>query len=146
MGVAQNHYLQENFHRVLALYSKMWHHHTEMLMLGYGAYVVFFQFCQQAFPEISDQTVARMVGGMNVIMYRPDDELKGARRCSRSSLGVDDLFTEGCVAADVLAALESRGSAGEQWLDALAQGARPVVPRLRPATASTITTCPGTTT
>ena len=77
VGVAQNHYLQENFHRVLALYSKMWHHHTEMLMLGYGAYVVFFQFCQQAFPEISDQTVARMVAGIDVIMYRPDDELKG---------------------------------------------------------------------
>ena len=46
-------------------------------MLGYGAYVVFFQFCKQAFPEISDQTVARMVAGIDVIMYRPDDELKG---------------------------------------------------------------------
>ena len=65
---------------MLALYSKMWHHHTEMLMLGYGAYVVFFQFCQQAFPEISDQTVARMVAGIDVIMYRPDDELRALAR------------------------------------------------------------------
>jgi hypothetical protein len=30
----------------------MWHHHTEFLMLGYGAYVVFFEFCKQAFPEM----------------------------------------------------------------------------------------------
>ena len=73
-GVAQNHYVRENFHRCIDLFSGMWHHHTEFLMLGYGAYVVFFQFCKQAFPEISDQAVARMVAGIDVIMYRPDDE------------------------------------------------------------------------
>ena len=116
-GFAQNHLLPENFHKVLSLYSKMWHHHTEMLMLGYGAYVVFFQFCQQAFPEISDQTVARMVAGIDVIMYRPDDELRSLARLA-VDLGVDDLFTEGCVAADVLAALETRGAAGARWLAA----------------------------
>ena len=116
-GFAQNHLLPENFHKVLSLYSKMWHHHTEMLMLGYGAYVVFFQFCQQAFPEISDQTVARMVAGIDVIMYRPDDELRSLARLA-VDLGVDDLFTEGCVAADVLAALETRGEAGARWLAA----------------------------
>ena len=76
-GVAQNHYVRENFHRCIDLFSVMWHHHTEFLMLGYGAYVVFFQFCKQAFPEISDQAVARMVAGIDVIMYRPDDELRG---------------------------------------------------------------------
>jgi len=116
-GVAQNHYLVENFNKSLALYSKMWHHHTEMLMLGYGAYVVFFQFCTQAFPEISDQTVARMVAGIDVIMYRPDDELRRLAQLA-VDLGVDDLFVEGNVAADVLAALETRGEAGAKWLEA----------------------------
>ena len=124
VGIAQNHYLQENFHRVLALYSKMWHHHTEMLMLGYGAYVVFFQFCQQAFPEISDQTIGRMVAGIDVIMYRPDDELKGLADLA-VELGVDDLFTQGCVAAEVLAALEGRGEAGARWLDAFGKARDP---------------------
>jgi len=123
-GVAQNHYLVENFNKCLALYSKMWHHHTEMLMLGYGAYVVFFQFCQQAFPEISDQTVARMVAGIDVIMYRPDDELKALARLA-VELGVDDLFVEGAVAADVLAALETRGEAGAKWLDEFAKARDP---------------------
>jgi len=28
-GVAQNHYVRENFHRCIDLFSKMWHHHTE---------------------------------------------------------------------------------------------------------------------
>ncbi|MBV9380436.1 MAG: hypothetical protein JOY82_06995 [Streptosporangiaceae bacterium] len=123
-GVAQNHYVRENFQRCITLFSKMWHHHTEMLMLGYGAYVVFFQFCKQAFPEISDQTVARMVAGIDVIMYRPDDEL---RRLARAAVdnGVDDLFTQGCVAAEVLTALRDRGEGGARWLEEFAAARDP---------------------
>ncbi len=117
-GVAQNHYVRENFHRCIDLFSKMWHHHTEMLMLGYGAYVVFFQFCKQAFPEITDQTVARMVAGIDVIMYRPDDELRKLARLAVDA-GVDDLFTEGCAPDAVLAALAGRGEGGKRWLAAL---------------------------
>jgi hypothetical protein len=117
-GVAQNHFLRENFHKVLALYSRMWHHHTEMLMLGYGAYVVFFQFCTQAFPEISDQAVARMVAGIDVIMYRPDDELRRLARLA-VDLAIDDLFAEGAAASDVVAALRDRGDAGLAWLSEL---------------------------
>jgi pyruvate, water dikinase len=116
-GVAQNHYVRENFHRCLDLYSKMWHHHTEFLMLGYGAYVVFFGFCKNAFPEISEQTVARMVAGIDVIMYRPDDELKRLARLAVES-GLAAEFPEGCDPEAVLAALPERGEAGRAWLDA----------------------------
>ena len=102
----------------------MWHHHTEMLMLGYGAYVVFFEFCNKAFPEISDQTVGRMVAGIDVIMYRPDDELRSLARLA-VDLGVDDLFTEGAGADNVLTALAGRGEPGAQWLDAFAKARDP---------------------
>jgi pyruvate, water dikinase len=124
VGIAQNHYLRENFHKCIDLFSKMWHHHTEMLMLGYGAYVVFFQFCRQAFPEISDQTAARMVAGIDVVMYRPDDELRGLARLAVQA-GVDDLFTEGCSASVVLAALAERGEGGKRWLEAFEQAHSP---------------------
>ncbi|HEX6470670.1 MAG TPA: PEP-utilizing enzyme [Streptosporangiaceae bacterium] len=123
-GVAQNHYVRENYHRCLDLYSKMWHHHTEFLMLGYGAYVVFFEFCKKAFPEIPDQTVARMVAGIDVIMYRPDDELKRLAGLAVES-GVDDLFTDGADPAAVLAALRERGEAGARWLAALDEAREP---------------------
>ena len=143
-GVAQNHYVRENYHRCLDLFSKMWNHHTEFLMLGYGAYVVFFEFCKQAFPEIPDQTVARMVAGIDVIMYRPDDEL---RRLARLAVdcGVDDLFTEGCSPDAVLQAMTERGEAGRRWLEAFERRASrgSTCP---PATASTTTTAAGTTT
>ena len=143
-GVAQNHYLRENSHRCIDLFSKMWHHHTEMLMLGYGAYVVFFQFCKQAFPEISDQTAARMVAGIDVIMYRPDDELRGLARLAVET-GVDDLFTEGCSAASVLAALADRGEGGSGgWPPSTRRAIRGSTSP--PATASTITTAAGPTT
>jgi pyruvate,water dikinase len=121
-GVAQNHYVRENFQRCIDLLSKMWHHHTEFLMLGYGAYVVFFEFCKQAFPEIPDQAVARMVAGVDVVMYRPDDELKKLAALAVEH-GVDDLFTEDADPGKVLESLRARGEAGARWLAAL-DGAR----------------------
>jgi phosphohistidine swiveling domain-containing protein len=110
-------------HRSLANVN-WWHHHTEFLMLGYGAYVVFFEFCKQAFPEIPDQMVARMVAGVEVIMYRPDDELKRLARLA-VECGVDDLFEEGCDPASVLEALRGRGEAGGRWLAGFEQARDP---------------------
>jgi pyruvate, water dikinase len=123
-GVAQNHYVRENFHRCLDLYSKMWHHHTEFLFLGYGAYLVFFEFCKKAFPEIADQMVARMVAGVDVIMYRPDNELKRLAELA-VEYGVDDLFVDGAEAAAVLAAVATRGEPGERWLAAFEAAREP---------------------
>ncbi|MFF7984114.1 PEP-utilizing enzyme [Streptomyces sp. NPDC007901] len=123
-GVPQNHYVRENYHRLLDLYSKMWHHHTEFLMLGYGAYVVFFEFCKTSFPEIPDQDVARMVAGIDVILYRPDDELKKLAKLA-VEYGVDDLFVEGCDPDKVLAALAACGDAGQKWLTALDDAREP---------------------
>lgn len=123
-GIAQNHYVRETYHRVIEKYSIMWQHHFEMLMLGYGAYVVFFQFCKQAFPEINDQTVARMVAGIDVLMFRPDDELKKLAKLA-VELGIDDCFTTDGNPRVILPAVEARGEAGKRWLDALAEARDP---------------------
>jgi pyruvate,water dikinase len=66
-------------------YFRMWHHHFEFLLLGYGAYMTFFAFCKKAFPEITDQTVARMVAGMEAEIFRPDEELRRLARVPWSS-------------------------------------------------------------
>ncbi len=117
-GTAQNHYVRTAYHRTIELYSQMWHHHFEMLMLGYGAYVVFFQFCKQAFPEITDQNVARMVAGIDVLMFRPDDELKKLARLA-VELKLDQLFTSDGNPAVILPAVKAQGEAGARWLAAL---------------------------
>ena len=86
--------------------------------------MTFFAFCKKAFPEISDQTVARMVAGIEAEIFRPDEEL---RRLARRAveLGVDDEFEEGRTAQAVMAALEGRGAAGQEWLEELATSRDP---------------------
>jgi pyruvate,water dikinase len=118
-GIASNHHLLETYQRTLEGYFRMWHHHFEFLLLGYGAYLTFFAFCKKAFPEISDQTVARMVAGMEAEIFRPDDEL---RRLARRAveLGVDGTFKDGVPAATVIRSLEQAGPPGKEWLRELA--------------------------
>ncbi|HKV25862.1 MAG TPA: PEP-utilizing enzyme [Candidatus Acidoferrum sp.] len=123
-GLGQNHYIREGYHRATELFSKMWHHHFEMLMLGYGAYLVFFDFCKKAFPETADQTVARMVSGIDVLMFRPDDELKRLAKLA-IELGVDDLFTSDCEAKSVFQAMGARGEGGRRWLEELEKSREP---------------------
>src|ERR1039457_4810123 len=117
-GIAQNHYVRTSFNRCIELYSKMWHHHFEFLMLGYGAYLVFFQFCKQLFPEIADQTVARMVAGIDVLMFRPDEELKRLAKLA-VELGVDAPFLSGGSPPAILDAISRLGEPGRRWMEAL---------------------------
>jgi pyruvate,water dikinase len=123
-GIAQNHYVREAFHRCIEGYTKMWMHHFEMLMLGYGAYVVFFQFCKQAFPEIADQTVSRMVSGIDVTMFRPDDELKRLAKLA-VELGIDDLFVEEGDPQNMMDAIGKQGKEGDKWLAELDKSREP---------------------
>ena len=124
VGIASNHHLLETYQKTLEGYFRMWHHHFEFLLLGYGAYLTFFAFCKQAFPEISDQTVARMVAGIEAEIFRPDEEL---RRLARRAveLGVDGRFSEGVPAEAVLRSLEQAGPPGEAWLKELADSRNP---------------------
>ncbi len=122
-GIASNHYLLETYQKTLEGYFRMWHHHFEFLLLGYGAYLTFFAFCKKAFPEISDQTVARMVSGIDAEIFRPDEEV---RRLARRAveLGVHAHFAEGRSSAAVIASLE--GSApGREWLTELQKSRDP---------------------
>jgi len=123
-GIAQNHYVRVGFHRCIEAYSVMWQHHFEMLMLGYGAYVVFFQFCKKAFPQIDDQTVARMVAGVDTLMFRPDDELKRLAKLAEES-GLGDLFTPDGNPEVILNAVREQGAAGERWLEELEKSRDP---------------------
>jgi pyruvate,water dikinase len=123
-GVASNHYLLDTYQRILEGYFRMWHHHFEFLLLGYGAYMVFFDFCKKAFPEITDQTISRMVAGFEAEIFKPDEEVK---RLSRRAveLGVDHKFVDGMSSDDVIASLEQMGEGGKAWLDELETSRNP---------------------
>ena len=123
-GVASSHSLLETWQKSIEGYFRMWHHHFEFLLLGYGAYMVFFEFCKKAFPEITDQTIARMVAGFEAEIFRPDEEVK---RLSRRAieLGVDSVFIDGLSAVDTLASMRAAGNAGQSWLDELETSRHP---------------------
>ena len=123
-GIASNHFLLDTYQKTLEGYFRMWHHHFEFLLLGYGAYMAFFDFCKKAFPEITDQTIARMVAGFEAEIFRPDDEVKRlARRAVE--LGVDSKFQERAKVDDILASLEQMGEAGREWLKELETSRNP---------------------
>ena len=123
-GVAANHALLDIYRKQLEGYFRMWHHHFEFLLLGYGAYMTFFDFCKKAFPEISDQAISRMVAGMEAEIFRPDEEVKRlARRAVE--LGVEDKFHDEMVIEEVLGALDQLGEKGKAWLDELEQSRNP---------------------
>lgn len=123
-GVAANHTLLTTWHAMLEGYFRMWHHHFEFLLLGYGAYMVFFDFCKKAFPEITDQTIARMVAGFEAEIFQPDEEVRRLSRCA-VELGVDHRFIDGVSAAEIIAGLEQAGQPGKDWLAELEKSRNP---------------------
>ena len=106
--------LVENYHRLIDEFFLVWQYHFEMLGLGYGAYLVFFGLCKQAFPEIQDQTIARMVAGVEGIAFRPDDELRRLARLA-VELGVADVLDAKAGVEEILASVRARPG-GERWV------------------------------
>jgi pyruvate, water dikinase len=100
--------------RLLRLGDLMWQHHFEFLLLGYGAYATFAELCKTHLPDIPDQHIAQMVAGIDVLLFRPDAEL---RRLARLALdtGVDGAFVQGRTPEEIEAEL-AQTEAGRAWL------------------------------
>jgi pyruvate, water dikinase len=107
----------EAYGRCLRLCDLMWQHHFEFLLLGYGAYSTFAELCKANLPDIPDQHIAQMVAGIDVLLFRPDAELRRLAQLAVDT-GVDDAFVEGRTPDEIDSAL-ARSEAGRSWLAAL---------------------------
>jgi pyruvate, water dikinase len=105
------------YQRTLRTCDLMWQHHFEFLLLGYGAYATFADFCKANLPDIPDQHIAQMVAGIDVLLFRPDAELRRLARLAIET-GVDDAFVEGRTPAEIDAEL-AKSDAGQAWLKEL---------------------------
>jgi pyruvate,water dikinase len=115
--------LYESYSRLLENVQEMAYLHFDMLGLGYGAYLTFRDFCHTAFPGIRDQTVAKMVAGIDILMFRPDDELRKLARLA-VELGLGEQLMAGGTPAQTIDAI--RGAArGDQWIAALEEAKEP---------------------
>ncbi len=103
--------------RALRLADLMWQHHFEFLLLGYGAYGTFVEFCKGHLPDIPDQHIAQMVAGIDVLLFRPDAELRRLARLAIET-GVDDAFVQGRTPREVDAEL-MQSDPGRAWLEEL---------------------------
>ena len=111
------------FYEVLSAYDRtlrcgdlMWQHHFELLLLGYGAYVTFHEFCKAALPDIPDQHIAQMVAGIDVLLFKPSAELRRLAKLAIDS-GVDGTFVDGRSPEEIEAEL-GQSDAGRSWLEA----------------------------
>ena len=105
--------LMENYDRLIALLYRNWQYHFEFLNLGYLAYLDFFGFCKEVFPGIPDQAIAKMVQGVDMELFRPDDELKRLA-VKAVELGIQGAFAD---TDDVDGTLQAvRAAGGEEWL------------------------------
>jgi pyruvate,water dikinase len=108
--------LLENMHEAACL-------HFELLGLGYGAYMTFRDFCQRAFPGILDQTIAKMVVGIEILYFRPDDELRKLAQLALE-LGLVDVIKRDVPRDQTLEEIR-RAPNGERWLAALEEAKEP---------------------
>jgi pyruvate,water dikinase len=92
----------------------MWQHHSEFLLLGYGAYATFVDFCKGVLPDIPDQHIAQMVAGIDVLLFQPDAELKRLARLAIDT-GVASTFVEGRSPREIDDEL-AQSDAGREWL------------------------------
>lgn len=108
--------MMADYDRLIQLAYKNWEHHFEFLNLGYVAYLDFFGFCKESFPGIPDLAIARMVMGVDSVLFRPDDELKNLAELA-VKLGLTQKFADNNSAAEVLGALAASAE-GVQWIAA----------------------------
>jgi phosphohistidine swiveling domain-containing protein len=122
-GWGSAHALVAAYDQLLESVDRIAHYHFELVNLGYGAYLTFYEVCRRVFPDISDQTIARMVAGIDVVALRPDDELRRL-----AALAVKQGVAEAVISAwdeEELHALLEGSEAGDRWLTAFEKAKSP---------------------
>jgi pyruvate,water dikinase len=117
VGESKGYHLIKAYDDLINLGIKCWQYHFEFLNLGYAAYVFFLDFVQKQFPSIPLQRVTQMISGIDVIMFRSDDELKKLAKLA-IELGVERTVTASQEWTKVEAALKALPK-GQEWLAAL---------------------------
>ncbi len=112
VGLDNTVHLLAEYDRAIQLLYKTWNYHFEFLNLGYAAYLDFFGFCKEHFPSIPDQGIAKMVQGVDMELFRPDDELQKLARLA-VKLGLADALRSGNV-TDTLARVATEPG-GTEW-------------------------------
>ncbi len=114
IGQDPSYELMENYNKMILLSYKIWQYHFEFLNLGYIGYLDFFGFCKGAFPGIPDLSISRMVAGVEIDLFRPDEELRKLSKLA-VELGITSIIKENEVNQGL--ALLAGSAQGKTWLE-----------------------------
>lgn len=123
VGRSSGYELLKKYNYLIECALLVWQYHFEFLNLGYAAYVTFADFCRKAFPGIEDSVITKMVSGIDVILFQPDERLKKLAK-SAVGLGLAGLFKDESGPAEIIAAL-GESEAGRKWLSEFEEAKRP---------------------
>lgn len=112
VGLDPTYFMIQSYDKMIDLCYKTWQYHFEFLNLGYAAYLDFFGFCKETFPGIPDLSIAKMVQGVEVDLFRPDEELR-----KLSKLAIELKISDTIINNNIENALENLASTdfGKQW-------------------------------
>ncbi|MBF0207098.1 MAG: hypothetical protein HQK53_09430 [Oligoflexia bacterium] len=116
-GTSSAYRLMESYDQTINSVFKIWQYHFEFLNLGYAAYLNFSMFLKKLFPDISDQTITKMVAGIDVILFRPDKELRRLAKLA-ISLEVDNIIMKDDTPEKIMAHLQ-KDPKGKEWCASL---------------------------
>jgi pyruvate,water dikinase len=122
-GLGSGYALLNAWDQLLGGLDRVWQYHFEFSNLGYGGYLHFYELCRQAFPGIADQTIAKMISGIDVLVLRPDDELRRLARLA-VDLGVAQGVKNAATEPELRGALAG-SEAGARWLAELEAAKEP---------------------
>ena len=107
--------LVRNYSNLINYGLEAWQYHFEFLNLGYAAYVILQDFCKKVFPSMEDKTLSKMVGAVDVMLFKPDEKLRKLAR-SAVELGVKDTIKESEMLNEALSKLNETEK-GKKWVE-----------------------------
>lgn len=122
-GVGSGYHLLTQYDDLIHKGLMIWQYHFEFLNLGYAAYVTFINTANSIFPDIPISTLTKMVSGIDVVMYRPDEELIRLAKIAIEN-NIEGEILKPRDAAEMMAALGTT-TAGKYWLDELEKSRYP---------------------
>lgn len=119
VGVSSGFNLLVNYDRLIQSMFKAWQYHSEFANIGYASYLSFIDFCKSKFPEMDEQTAARMISAIELDVLKPDEELRTlAKLAMELGLGnrLVQLVESKAPPAEILNAAK-REENGPSWVD-----------------------------
>ncbi|MDO9535616.1 MAG: PEP-utilizing enzyme [Bacillota bacterium] len=115
-GMSSGFELVRRYNELINYGLEAWQYHFEFLNLAYASYVILADFCKKLFPGMEDRTLAKMVGGVDVILFKPDENLRNLAKLAME-LGLNEKIRQCEKLDDALSAL-SESDTGKEWLKA----------------------------